>query len=127
MTEEKRDNPRVPIPGQVTGEVTVFQPMTVLDISDRGAQVETTFPLQLEGLHDFRLSLGGRSVVVKGRIVHCQIGELQDGVVLYRTGVEFVQPAPHAQLAIEEFVEAQRAARAAAPAVVDAEIAEDGA
>lgn len=114
------------MPGQVTGEVTVFQPMTILDISDRGAQVETTFQLQLEGLHDFRLSLGARSVVVKGRIVHCQIGELRDGVILYRTGIEFVQPAPHAQLAIEAFVEVQRAARAAAPPIVDAEIAEDG-
>lgn len=127
MTEEKRDDPRVQVPGLVTGEVTVFQPMTIIDISERGAQVETTFQLQLEGLHDFRLSLGGRSVVVKGRIVHCQIGELRDGVVLYRTGIEFIQPAPHAQLAIEAFVEAQRAARAAAPVVVDAEIAEDGA
>jgi len=114
------------VPGQVTGEVTVFQPMTILDISDRGAQVETTFQLQLEGLHDFRLSLGARSVVVKGRIVHCQIGELRDGVILYRTGIEFVQPAPHAQLAIEAFVEVQRAARAAGPPIVDAEIAEDG-
>jgi hypothetical protein len=127
MTEERRDSPRVTVPGLVTGEVTVFQPMTILDISDRGAQVETTFQLQLEGLHDFRFSLGSRSVVVKGRIVHCQIGELRDGAVLYRTGIEFIQPSPHAQLAIEAFVEAQRAARAAAPAVVDAEIAEDGA
>ncbi len=126
MTEEKRDSPRVQVPGQVTGEVTIFQPVTILDISERGAQVETTFQLQLEGLHDFRLSLGARSVVVKGRIVHCQIGELRDGVVLYRTGVEFIQPSPHAQLAIEAFVEAQRAARTAPPVVVDAEIAEDG-
>jgi hypothetical protein len=126
MTEEKRDSPRVQVPGQVTGEVTVFQPMTILDMSERGAQVETTFQLQLEGLHDFRLSLGARSVVVKGRIVHCQIGELRDGVILYRTGIEFVQTTPHAQLAIEAFVEAQRSARAAAPPIVDAEIAEDG-
>lgn len=126
MAEEKRESRRVPVPGQIAGEVTVFQPVTILDMSERGAQVETTFPLQLEGLHDFRLSLGPRSVIVKGRIVHSQIGELREGVVLYRTGVEFIQPAPHAQLAIEAFVEAQRAERAAAPVVVDAEIAEDG-
>jgi hypothetical protein len=127
MTEEKRDNARVLVPGLVTGEVTVFQPMTILDISESGAQVETTFQLQLEGLHDFRLSLGSRSVVVKGRVVHCEIRELRDGVVVYRAGVEFIEPPPHAQLAIESFVEAQRIARAAAPPVVDAEIAEDGA
>ena len=125
MTEEKRDSTRVPVPGQVSGEVTVFQPVTILDMSERGAQLETTFPMQLEGLHDFRLSLGSRSVVVKGRIVHCQIGELREGVVIYRTGIEFIQPSPHAQLAIEAFVEAQRTVRAALP-VVDAELADDG-
>ena len=125
MADEKRDGERVPIPGQVTGEVTMFQPMTILDISERGAQVETTFVLQLEGLHDFRLSLGSRSVIVKGRIAHCQIGELRDGGVIYRTGIEFIQPSPHVQMAIESFVEAQRAARLK-PAIVDAEIADDG-
>jgi hypothetical protein len=126
MSEEKRDSERVPVPAQVTGEVTMFHPMTILDISDLGAQIETDFKLPLEGLHDFRLSLGTRSVVVKGRIVHCQIGELRDGSVLYRTGVEFVELSPHAQIAIESFVEARRAARVT-PLVVDGEIAEDGA
>jgi PilZ domain len=122
---EKRDNERMHVPGPVTGEVTVYQPMTVLDISARGALIETTFPLQLEALHDFRLSLGSRSVVVKGRIVHCQIGELHEGAVVYRTGIEFIEPPPHAQLAIDAFVEAQRSVDRAS-SIVDAEIAEDG-
>ena len=55
-----RDSERVPISGQVTGEVTVYEPMTILDLSDRGAQVETNFPLHLDSLHEFRLSLGTR-------------------------------------------------------------------
>lgn len=124
MTGEKRDVERVPIPGQVTGEITVFQPMTILDMSERGAQIETTLALHLDSLHDFRLSLGDRSVVVKGRIVHCQIGELMEGSVRYRTGVEFVEPSEHARAAIRAFVEAQRFAREMPP-IVDAEIAED--
>jgi hypothetical protein len=121
---EKRDSERVPIPGQVTGEVTVFQPMTILDISERGAQVETTFALHLDSLHQFRLSLGDRSVVVQGRIAHCKIGELHEGTVLYRTGVEFIEPSEHARDAIRAFVDAQRAARETPP-IVDAEITED--
>ena len=125
MTEEKRDNERVPVPAQVTGEVTTIHPMIILDISGQGAQIETTVMLPPEGLHDFRISLGSRSVVVKGRIVHCQIGELREGAVVYRSGVEFVELAPHAQIAIEAFVDAQRAARVT-PLIVDAEIAEDG-
>jgi hypothetical protein len=124
MADNKRDSERIPVPGQVHGEVTVFQPMTILDMSERGAQVETNFPLHLDSLHDFRLSLGDRSVVVKGRIAHCKIGDLMEGSVLYRTGVEFVEPSEHARTAIRDFVEALRLAREA-PAVIDGEIADE--
>lgn len=124
MAGEKRDSERVPIPGEVRGEVTVFQPMTILDVSDRGAQVETTFPLHLDSLHDFRLTLGDRSVIVKGRIAHCKIGDLMEGMVHYRTGVEFVEPPEHARDAISAFVEAQRLAREVPP-VIDGEIADE--
>jgi PilZ domain-containing protein len=121
--ENKRDKERVPIPAPLHGEVMVFQPMTILDISLGGAQIETPFPLQLDSLHDFRLSLGDRSVVVKGRIAHCHIGELQEGIVLYRTGVEFIEPSGHAEAAIAAFIEALKLAREPPP-VVDAELAE---
>ncbi len=120
-----RDSERVPIPGQVTGEVTVYEPMTILDLSDRGAQVETKFPLQLDSLHEFRLSLGSRSVVVKGRIAHCQIGELHEGTVLYRSGIEFIEPTEHALAAVHAFVEAIKFAASAPPGIVEAELAEE--
>ena len=120
-----RDSERVPTAGQVTGQVTVYEPMTILDLSDRGAQVETKFPLHLDSLHEFRLSLGERSVVVKGRIAHCQIGELREGGILYRTGIEFVEPSDHAVAAIHAFVEALKFAASAPPPIVEAEIAEE--
>ena len=82
MAGNKRDDERVPLEGQVEGEVMVFQPMTILDISVGGAQIETAFALQLDSLHDFRLTLGNRSMVVKGRIAHCHIGELTDVTAL---------------------------------------------
>src|SRR5207245_5747852 len=69
--ENKRDTERVPVPSPLYGEVKVFQPMTILDVSKGGAQIETPFALQLDSLHDFRLSLGERSIIVKGRIAHC--------------------------------------------------------
>ena len=127
--ENKRDNERVPVPAPLHGEVQVYQPMTILDISRGGAQIETPFTLQLDSLHDFRLSLGERSIVVKGRIAHCHIGELKDGAVLYRTGVEFIEASEHVQSAIAHFVEAlklvQRAQGSAAfPSIVEGQIAE---
>jgi hypothetical protein len=122
-----RDGERVPTPGQVTGEVTVYEPITILDLSDRGALVETQFALHLDSLHEFRLSLGTRSVVVKGRIAHCQIGELNHGTVLYRTGVEFIEPSEHALSAIHSFVEALKFAATTAPMrIVEAELADEG-
>ena len=135
--ENKRDNERVnervPVPAPLYGEVKVYQPMTILDISKGGAQIETPFALQLDSLHDFRLSLGERSIVVKGRIAHCHIGELKEGVVLYRTGVEFIEASGHVQSAIVHFVEALKlvqraqssaAATSSAPAIVEGQIAE---
>jgi hypothetical protein len=98
--------------------------MTILDISKGGLQIETLFALQLDSLHDFKISLGERSIVVKGRIAHCHIGELKDGVVLYRTGVEFIENSDHAQSAIEAFVDALRLSRKASSGIVDGQIAE---
>jgi c-di-GMP-binding flagellar brake protein YcgR len=123
-TNNKRDNERVAVPSPLYGEVKVYQPMTILDISRGGAQIETPFALQLDSLHDFRISLGDRSVVVKGRIAHCHIGELTEGIVLYRTGVEFVEISEHAAAAVQGFVEALKASQRAA--ILDGEIADDG-
>jgi len=122
--DNKRDAERVAVPAPLHGEVMVFQPMTILDVSATGAQIETPFALQLDSLHDFRISLGERSVVVKGRIAHCHIGELAEGVVIYRTGVEFVEVSDHVQSAMDHFVEALKLSFRA-PAILDAELADD--
>ena len=105
---DKRSGERVTGPGQLLGEVTVYEPMTILDISDGGAQVETSFALHNDSLHDFRLTLDDRSVVVKGRVAYCKIAELTGGGVMYSSGIEFVEPAPHVLAAIREFVEVHR-------------------
>jgi PilZ domain len=124
MAGEKRDLERVLLEGQVKGEVMVFQPMTILDISLGGAQIETGFALQLDSLRDFRLTLGDRSIVVKGRIAHCHIGELTDVAALYRTGVEFVSMSEHARDAIVDFVSASRSVRTP-PSVVEGVVSDE--
>jgi hypothetical protein len=122
--DNKRDNERVPVPAPLHGEVKVFQPMTILDVSAGGAQIETPFALQLDSLHEFRISLGERSIVVKGRIAHCHIGELKGGIVIYRTGVEFVELSDHVQSALDHFVAALKLAPRL-PAIVDGQLAEE--
>lgn len=83
----------------------VFQPATVRQLSHGGMQVETGFPLQLDSLHDFRLRLGENAVVVKGRVAHSRISDVDQDVVLYRTGVEFIELPEHVATAISGFVD----------------------
>jgi len=89
----------------------VFQPVAIKEISGGGIQVETTFPLQLDSLHDFRLALGDRSIVVKGRVAHCRITEVDQDLVLYRSGVEFVDLSDRVRAAIAEFLSLLRQGR----------------
>ena len=126
MPDNKRDSERVLVPGDVRGEVTVYEPMTILDMSVTGALIETKFPIQLDSLHEFRLSLGSLSVVVKGRIVHSKVGELHEGIIVYRTGVEFIEPSEHVVAAMRSFVERQRAGATAPLGILDGELADEG-
>jgi c-di-GMP-binding flagellar brake protein YcgR len=103
---------RVDILGELPGEVMIFQPMVITQISLGGARIETTFPLHLDSLHDFRLTLGSNlSVVVKGRIVHCRISDVDQEQVTYRAGVEFVELPEHVKTAISEFIARLKEAR----------------
>jgi hypothetical protein len=104
--DEKRDRERIAILGELRGEVMVFQPMAIKEISRGGAQVETAFPLQLNSLHDFRLSLGDRFVVVKGRVAHCSITDVEHELVLYRSGIEFIEMSEHVSAVVVDFIQA---------------------
>jgi hypothetical protein len=103
---DKRDSERILILGELHGEVMVFQPMAIKDISRGGAQVETTFPLHLDSLHDFRLTLGDRSIVVKGRVSYCTISDVEQEGVLYRSGIEFIEPSDRVSTVITDFIDA---------------------
>ncbi len=110
--DETRSTDSIEILGELLGEVMIYQPMAITEISRSGAQVETAFPLQIDSLHNFRLVLGDRSVVVKGRVVHSHVCDLEQGTTIYRAGVEFTQPADRVLDAIGEFMAAIVAGRA---------------
>jgi hypothetical protein len=111
--DNTRDNERIPILGELHGEVMVFQPTIVREISRGGAQIETGFPLQVDSLHEFRLSLGDRSIVVKGRVAHCSISDVDHELVTYRTGIEFIEPSDRVHTVISEFIESIKTGRGA--------------
>ena len=113
MAGEKRDTERIQILGELHGEVMVFQPMVIKEIARGGCQVETGFPLQRESLHEFRLTLGERSVVVKGRVAHCSISDMDQEIVLYKSGIEFIEPSDHVFAVINDFITAVQDGRRA--------------
>ena len=108
---DKRDAERVPILGELQGEMMVFQPMQVKDMSRLGATVETRYPLHLNSLHDVRLMLGQRSVILKGRVVHSRISDVDQDIVTYRTGLEFLEVPDRIAVAIDEFLDTLKANR----------------
>jgi len=111
--EDKRDTARVQILGELNGEITVFQPMAIKEISRGGVKIEAAFPLQLGSLHELRLTLGHRSVVVKGRVAHCSVTDVEHELVVYTAGIEFVEPPDRVATVIHDFIEAIQAGRRA--------------
>ena len=102
---DKRGAERVPILGDLHGEIMVFQPMLIRDISNAGVTVETRFPLHLDSLHDLRLTLGeqGRSSSRRGSPTR-RISDVDQDIVTYRSGLEFVGASGRVLDAIREFL-----------------------
>ncbi len=109
--ENCRDEGRVDILGELQGEILVFEPMRITQILAHGVQIDTPFPLHLDSLHDFRLTLGADSFVVKGSVVHSSIDDVEQEQVTYCSGVEFVEPLAHVASSITNFVQALQSDR----------------
>jgi len=98
--------------GLLKGEIMVFEPMAVTQLSVKGLAVDTRFPLHLNSLHEMRLTLGSMPVVVRARVVHSHISEVDQDVVTYHSGMEFVELPDRVRTAIDEFLSAVKAHRA---------------
>ena len=112
MINQPRRYERIPMLGHVAGEIMVFEPMAITEVSVAGVGIETRFPLHLNSLHDLRLTLGSRSVVLKGRVVYSHISEVDQDLVVYGSGLEFVEPPEYARIAIAEFLDEVKGYRA---------------
>jgi c-di-GMP-binding flagellar brake protein YcgR len=104
MSDERRRESRLRILGALQGDVTIVQPVRIIDISEGGASVEVERALALESLHDVRLALNERSAIVKARVAYCRISDIWPDHVIYRAGLEFVEVSPHAREAIAAYI-----------------------
>jgi hypothetical protein len=114
----KRASERVPIRGELHGDIMVFEPLLVREVSTLGASIETSFPMHLDSLHEVRLTLDDVSIVLKGRIAHSRVSDVNQDVVTYRTGLEFVEPSEAVLKVLADFLDRLKADRitAAEPA-----------
>jgi hypothetical protein len=102
---DQRQRFRILLPHGLSGEVTVYRPLTVSDLSPEGARVETPEPLRVNAVRAFRLNLGDQTVVLKGRVCHASVRALDDESVVYTSGVEFLDVPATARVAIERFLD----------------------
>ncbi len=111
MSREKRQAERIEMLGEMPGAATVAQPITIRELSRTGALVESAMPLYVDSVHQFRLTLGEQALVVRGRIAHCRINELDQDRVMYAAGVDFVEMSEAAAQVIATFLESVKADR----------------
>jgi hypothetical protein len=100
----RRQSSRVDLSGGIEAEVLVPQTAQVTELAGAGMQIETPAPLHLNAVYDFRLRLGETSVVVKGRVAHSRISDVDREFVTYRSGIEFVDVSERVASAIDGFV-----------------------
>jgi PilZ domain-containing protein len=113
MADGRRHSERIQILGDLPGAATVQQHIFVKELSDGGAQIESTFPLVLNAIHEFRLALGSVTVVVKGRVVYCRIEDVDAEALVYRAGIEFVEMPDWVAGAVKDFLAALKDGRQA--------------
>jgi hypothetical protein len=101
---EQRETPRLDILGALPGEISVLAPIAIRDISRIGVLGECGFPLLIGSAHEIRLHLAGQSVVVTARVVHCRVTDVGHELVRYIAGFEFIDPPPHVEAAIAEYI-----------------------
>jgi hypothetical protein len=111
VADGKRSDERIELAGSLPGDVTVVQPTAIRQLSRNGMQVESAFPLPIESIHQFRLALGAQTIVVQGRVVHSHVSDVEQDVVTYRSGIEFIELTAPVASAIAEFVETVKQAR----------------
>jgi PilZ domain-containing protein len=105
---ERREEERFSVPGTLDGNVMVFLPMAITEIARGGVQVETPFAFQIDSVHELRLAFGNQPIIVKGRVTHCSVVDMDQDSIRYRTGLEFVDLPDRLSEVIASFVETMK-------------------
>jgi hypothetical protein len=94
---ERRRSARVDLLAEFEGHVvTLDETVRVTQVSEGGLTIETTAPLSPRTTHDFRLTIGDRSAIVRARVRHSRVLVTGDSVS-YVAGLAFEAPSDEAR------------------------------
>ena len=104
---DRRTSPRIEVLGHVHGHIVSLDArMTALDLGAGGFSMETTFPVDANSEHDFRLvGPTGASFQLRARVAHCRHYTSPDGTPRYVSGLQFTDPAQPADDIIDQLLE----------------------
>lgn len=102
---ERRAVPRVEPKKPLSARVKAFLPARIVDLSERGVQIELATSLRPQVPCDVRIQLAEGEVVVRGMVRRCRawgfgLDERDQRVLLYRSGIEFETTPPAALLQV---------------------------
>lgn len=105
---ERRRHARVPISGQITGQLLASaQDVIVRDLSIGGFLIESREYFREDSIHEFRLTTASGKVETRltARCVYSHPKRVLSGPASYLTGFEFVEPRGHeAQARVLEMI-----------------------
>ncbi len=97
--KERRAVPRAEPKKPLSARVRAFMPARIVDLSERGLQLELATSLRPEVACDLRIKLDQGDVTVRGLVRRCRawgfgLDEHDQRVLLYRAGLEFETEPP---------------------------------
>ncbi|MGH7404965.1 MAG: PilZ domain-containing protein [Candidatus Methylomirabilales bacterium] len=106
---ERRRFPRVNVGGRTKGTVNAVHDVSLLDISLGGALIEHAQVVQPGIAFDLVLTLVGQKLKLRCRAVRSVVSRSEAQAkggqkLIYRTGLEFLQPAAETQQVIGDYI-----------------------
>lgn len=95
--------------GNVTGEVSFLDDITLLDLSEGGARLEGAHRFALNPVCSLRLPASERELVLEARMIHSAVSRTVAGIggkptLLFQSGVEFVGLTLETLLALRQLL-----------------------
>ena len=104
MQSDRRRSARIDIVGELHGHAILLdESVEIRQMSAGGMTIVTKYPFKIQSFHDFQLSSGSDSLVVRGRVIHRRMLVERDET-FYVLGIQFVDLSSKAMEWINGFL-----------------------